>query len=417
MKRGYSAMRCGLIGEHLPHSFSPRIHALIADYSYTLTELRACELESFARKDELDAYNVTIPYKKAIMPYLDVISDEARAIGAVNTVVRRDGKLYGYNTDFFGFSYMLDASGVNVEGKKILILGKGGAAATVSAVLRGRGAAEIIMLGSRDNTAENIARHSDADVLVNTSPVGMYPNNLASPVDLSVFKSLAGVLDVIYNPARTALLIEAERLCIPCANGLSMLVAQAARAAELFTGEAVSEDEIAEVARKIERSTQNIILIGMPGCGKSTVAKIIAEKLDRPFIDADDAFAASFGRTPAEVIESEGEDAFRELEHAVALELGKQSGAVIACGGGIVTRNYNYAPLHQNGTIVLLRRALGELSRRGRPLSSGSLKALYDSRREAYEAFADVTADSTGVPEKTAELIITLTQADTESEV
>lgn len=416
MKRGYSAMRCGLIGEHLPHSFSPRIHALIADYSYTLTELDACELESFAHKNELDAYNVTIPYKKAIMPYLDVISDEARAIGAVNTVVRRGGRLYGYNTDFFGFSYMLDASGVNVNGKKVLILGKGGAAATVSAVLRKRGAAEIVMLGSRDNTAENIALHGDAAVLVNTSPVGMYPNNLVSPADLSAFKKLDGVLDVIYNPSLTALLMEAERLGIPYANGLSMLVAQAVKAAEIFTGESYDDREIASVTEKIEADTKNIILIGMPGCGKSTVAKIIAEKLSMPFFDADRVFADRFGKTPAEVIESEGEDAFRALEHTVAVELGKQSGTVIACGGGIVTREYNYAPLHQNGTIVLLRRPLDQLSKHGRPLSVGSLEALYKSRRQAYDAFADLMVDSTGVPENTAKLIIKLINERMESE-
>ena len=402
-----SHLKCGLIGEHLGHSFSPLIHASLSDYSYELLEIEPDKLCEFVSSKKFDAYNVTIPYKKTIMPYLDVISPEALAIGAVNTVVRRDGGLYGYNTDYFGFSYMLDASGINPSGKKVLVLGAGGAAATVCAALRDRGADEIVTLGSKQNTPENIKLHSDAEILVNATPVGTYPNNLMSPVSLEHFGSLCGVLDLIYNPARTALLMDAEAKAISHINGLPMLVAQAARASELFTGEKISHAFYEKIIKEIDAQTENIILIGMPGSGKSTAARIIAEKLNRPFLDSDKVFEEQFGKTPAEVIVSEGEEAFRAMESEVIKGLGKQSGTVIACGGGVVTKERNYAPLHQNGTIVFLERALENLSKRGRPISAScSIEELYNSRIDAYNAFADIKIDSTEIPDKTAELII-----------
>ena len=402
-----SNLKCGLIGEHLGHSFSPLIHACLADYSYTLTEISPEGLKGFVASRQLDAYNVTIPYKKAIMPYLDVISPEAIAIGAVNTVVQRDGKLYGYNTDYFGFCYMLDSSGIDPRGKKVLVLGAGGASATVCAAMKDRGASEIVTLDSKQNTPENIRLHSDAEIIVNATPVGTYPHNLVSPVSLEQFSRLCGVLDLIYNPARTALLLEAEKLGIPNINGLPMLVAQAVRASELFTGEKTADSVYREIIRKISDDTENIILIGMPGSGKTTAARIIAEKLSRPFLDSDEVFCEKFGRTPAEVITADGEDTFRQMESEVIAELGKQSGSVIACGGGVVTRERNYAPLHQNGVIVFLERALENLSKRGRPISeSTSVEELYNSRINAYNAFADLVVQSTEIPEKTADLII-----------
>ena len=403
----HSKMRCGLIGEHLRHSFSPLIHACLSDYSYRLTEVAPQDLEEFVSSHELDAYNVTIPYKKVIMPYLDVISPEALAIGAVNTVVCREQKLYGYNTDYFGFCYMLDCSGIEVAGKKILVLGTGGASATACAVLRDRGAKDIITLSSKDNTPDNIKLHADAEIVVNATPVGTYPNNLISPVDLDNFPKLCGVLDVIYNPARTALLLQAEKLGVPHINGLPMLVAQAVRAFELFTGACAERDACEKIIEKIRFDTENIILIGMPGSGKSTAARIIAEKLGRPFFDSYSVFCEKFGKTPAEVITSDGEEIFREMESEVILELGKKSGCVIACGGGVVTKERNYAPLHQNGIIVFLERALKNLSKRGRPISAScSPEELYNSRIDAYNAFADIKIDSTEIPDKTAELII-----------
>lgn len=408
MAEGYGNMRCGLIGEHLGHSFSAIIHKRIADYSYELIELESQEVEAFVKSRELDAYNVTIPYKKTVMPYLDRISPEALRIGAVNTVVRRaDGSLDGYNTDYFGFSEMLSALGVSVKGKKVLVLGSGGASATVRTVLSDRGAIPIVVGRRLENNYENLYIHSDAAVIVNTTPVGMYPNNGESPVSLADFPSCEAVLDVIYNPARTSLLLEAERLGIPHINGLRMLVAQAVRAFELFTGEAAEPSVIDRITAEISFETGNIIIVGMPGCGKSTVGERIADILGRPFFDADGEFSLMHGITPAEAIATCGEERFRELEHKTLCELCKRSGAVIATGGGAVTREYNYEPLHQNGTVVYLRRELSRLSSEGRPLSQRvGVEALYENRRALYESFADLTVDSTEEPQKTARLII-----------
>ena len=408
MIRNFAEMHCGLIGEKLSHSFSPQIHAELAGYSYELIELSHDEVGAFVRNNTLDAYNVTIPYKKTVMPFLDVISPEAEAIGAVNTVVReKDGKLHGHNTDYFGFCHMIEASKITVRGKKVLVLGRGGASATVCAVLRDMGVGELIILASADNTPENIARHSDAQIVVNTSPVGMYPNNLKSPVDLSFFKSCEGVLDLIYNPSKTQLLLDAEANNIPNINGLPMLAAQAVRAFELFTHTKASKSECERITLEIERQTKNIILIGMPGCGKTSVGKQLAKMLDRPFYDTDAVFTQNFEATPAEVILNEDEEKFRCMEHEVIKKLGKLSGAVISCGGGVVTRDCNYQPLHQNGTIIFLERELGKLSTDGRPLSQSlSVSTLYASRIDAYRRFADIAVKSTEVIMNTAELML-----------
>jgi len=400
MKQGYQNMKCGLLGEHLGHSFSPIIHKEIADYSYDLVELRPEEVGPYVLSDTLDAYNVTIPYKKTVMPFLDVISPEAQAIGAVNTVVRgKDGKRYGYNTDYFGFDYMIRSAGMEVKGKKAIVFGTGGASATVCAVLRDRGVRELVVIGIEDNTPENLARHADAEIIANATPVGMYPKNGVAPVDLSLFEHCSGVLDVIYNPAKTRLLLDAEARGIPFANGLSMLVAQAVKAFEFFTGD-VAEDGVSDaIVQTIARDTHNIILVGMPGCGKSTVGRLLADTLGRPFYDADDEFLAMHGRTPAEVISTEGEDRFRNMEHEVLCELGKRSGTVIATGGGAVTREYNYDPLHQNGVILFLDRDVDKLPTNGRPLSQAKSPAqLYAERIDAYRRFADYEIKSTENP-------------------
>ncbi len=360
------------------------------------------------RSNELDAFNVTIPYKKAVMPYLDVISPEAIAIGAVNTVVRgKDGRLYGYNTDYFGFSYTLDSSGIDVKDKRVIVFGAGGASATACAVLRDREVSELAVISSRDNTPKNLARYNDFQIIVNTSPVGMYPKNGKTPVDISAFPNCEAVVDVIYNPSLTCLLLDAEKKGIPHINGLPMLVSQAVRAFELFTGGKAEEDICESVISRIEADTKNIILIGMPGCGKSSVGRLLAQMLNRPFYDADDVFTETYRRTPAEVITREGEAVFRAMEHTVCEELGKLSVAVIACGGGVVTREQNYPALHQNGTIVFLQRELSRLSKKGRPISqSTSVEELYASREEAYRRFADITVQSTEVQKNTALLIL-----------
>ncbi len=400
-------MRCGLLGEHLGHSFSPQIHRELADYSYELFEVEPTGVEAFVNNGTLDAYNVTIPYKKTVMPFLDVISKEAQSIGSVNTVVRRDGKLYGYNTDYFGFDHMLTSSGIDPKGKKAIVFGTGGASVTVCAVLRDRGVSELCVIGIEDNTPENLAKHTDAQIIVNATPVGMYPRNLVSPVDISIFPNLCGVLDVVYNPARTALLLAAEERSIAYSGGLSMLVAQAVKAFEFFTGERAEDGITDKILQSVAAQTQNIILVGMPGCGKSTVGRLLAKRLGREFFDADDVFTKMFGTTPAQIITEKGEDEFRQKEGEVLRELGKKSGVVIACGGGAVTREFNYEPLHQNGVIVFIERELERLATGGRPLSQKTpVQALYEARIDKYHRFADIEVRSTEVPEKTVDAIL-----------
>ena len=410
MKTGYSHLKCGLIGEKLGHSFSLMIHEELADYPYELIELTPCEVGDFVRSSDLDAYNVTVPYKKTVMPFLDHISPEAKAIGAVNTIVRsKNGELYGYNTDHFGFSYMLDVSKISVKDKKVIVFGTGGASATVCTVLCERGVRALTVIGSKDNNDDGLKDHYDAEIIINTTPVGMYPKNGASPVDLSMFPLCEGVLDVIYNPAKTKLLLDAEKRGIPHINGLSMLVAQAVKAFEFFTGDTADYGVCDTIINLLEFNTKNIILIGMPGCGKSTVASLIAEKLSRHFYDTDKVFEETFGKTPADVIRADGEEAFRRMEHEVVEKLGKLSGAVIATGGGVVTRECNYDSLHQNGTLVFLERDLKKLPTKGRPLSvANSLESLYEARIDAYRRFADVTVKSTEIPNDTADLIISM---------
>lgn len=407
MKTGYESKKCGLIGEKLGHSFSTLIHNELADYSFVLREMAKEELGDFMRSDELDAFCVTIPYKKDVIPYLDHISDEALAIGAVNVVVRENnGKLYGYNTDYFGFDYMVSSSGTDVKGKKAIVFGTGGASLTVCTVLRDKGVRELAVIGIEDNTPENIAKHADAEIVVNATPVGMYPKNGFSPVELSCFPKCEAVLDVVYNPARTELILQAERRGIVAVGGLSMLVAQAAKGFEHFTGDAYEEGCIEKITALISQNTRNIILVGMPGCGKSTVGKQLATDLGRQFFDADDEFTAMHGITPAEAINTLGEEEFRLMENKTLRELGKKSSAVIATGGGAVTKEYNYAPLHQNGVIVFLERELSRLPTNGRPLSQkGSLEELYAKRKDFYLAFADLRVQSMEEPELTASAI------------
>ena len=403
MKNGYSQMKCGLLGEHLTHSFSPLIHKMLADYEYKIYDIAPDALEKFVKDSDVDAFNVTIPYKKAVMPFLDEISTEATAIGAVNVVVRKNGKLYGYNTDYFGFSYMLDSAKINVSGKKALLFGNGGAAATIKAVLADRGIGETVIIDKDDNTPENLMRHTDTCLVINASPVGMYPNNRKAVVDLSRFPKCEAVLDIVYNPARTELILQAEALGITAVGGLSMLVAQAARGFELFTSNTYEEGIIEAIINKICRDTQSIILVGMPSSGKSTIGSLLAEKLSRSFFDADTEFEKMHGITPAEAINTLGEPKFREMESATLAELGKISGAVIATGGGAVTREENYPSLHQNGIIVYLKRDLDKLSTEGRPLSQKKgLAELFEKRKAAYERFADITIENNGTPEETA---------------
>ena len=402
-------MRCGLLGKTLGHSYSPQIHAQLGDYSYELFEKQPEELENFLRHGEFDALNVTIPYKKAVLPYCAVLSDAVKAIGSANTLVRQpDGTLFADNTDAFGFSCIADECGVDIAGKKALVFGSGGASVTAQYVLKTRGAREVLVISrSGEHNYENLAEHADAEILVNTTPLGMYPNNGASPADLTRFPRCEAVLDVVYNPARTALLLQAEALGIPHAGGLLMLVAQAKRASELFTGSAIADTRIGEIYRALAVQMQNLVLVGMPGCGKSSIGTLLAKKLDRPFLDADAEIEKTAGMPIPEFFRLHGEDAFRDLESRVLAELGKRSGAVIATGGGAVLREENYAALHQNGTIVWLTRDLARLPIDGRPVSQAtSLDALFAARKARYERFADHTIDNNGALDDTVRAIL-----------
>ena len=402
-------MQCGLLGEKLGHSYSPQIHRELAGYDYALFEKAPEELESFIREGAWHGLNVTIPYKKTVIPLCDALSDTARTIGSVNTLLRReDGTIFGDNTDAFGFETLLRQTlPGSIAGKKALVLGTGGASVTVCAVLRAHGAAVVPISRTGENNYPNLDRHADAKILVNTTPLGMYPKNGVSPVELCSFPGLEAVLDVVYNPKRTALLLQAEARGIPCAGGLTMLVAQAKRASEIFQGRALPDSEIARVTRLLDASMQNIVLIGMPGCGKSTVGKLLADMLGRPCAEADREIERAAHMSIPRIFELEGEAGFRRRETAVLAELGKESGTVIATGGGCVTRAENYPLLHQNGRLVWLTRPVGELARKGRPLSENAdLGAMYARRAPLYEAFADLTVENTGTPEETARAVL-----------
>ena len=390
-------LRCGLLGRKLGHSYSPQIHRELSCYEYKLYEKEPEELEAFLKSGTFDGLNVTIPYKKTVMAYLDEISPEAAAIGSVNTIVNRGGKLTGYNTDAFGFSWLLQKSGVEAADKKALVFGSGGASVTVCHVLKSLGADPVVVSRTGENNYENLDRHLDAKLLINATPLGMYPNNGESPVDLTRFSALDGVLDVVYNPARTALMLQAEQLGIPHASGLSMLVAQAKKACEYFTGNPVPDAEIDRIERLLSRQMENIILIGMPGCGKSSVGKALAAALNRTFLDADEEIVRRAGCSIPEIFAAQAEAGFRRLESAVLADLGKQSGIVLATGGGCVTRPENYPSLHQNGCIVWLTRDLSLLPTDGRPVSQANpLEALWETRKALYEQFSDIKAANDG---------------------
>ena len=401
-------MRCGLLGRKLGHSYSPQLHGFFGRYAYELFEVEPEKLGEFLQQEDFHGLNVTIPYKKAVIPYCRELSPTARAIGSINTICRLpDGALYGENTDAAGFEGLLVRSGISPKGKKALVLGSGGASLTVCYVLGKLGAAEVVVISrSGENSYQNLDRHADAQLLVNTTPVGMYPNNGEAPVDLEAFPHCEGVVDLIYNPLRTKLLLEAEKRGIACMGGLFMLAEQARCAAEIFMGEAIPKETAQAATEKIREEKENLILVGMPGAGKSTVGRLLAEKLRRPFVDADQAAEEKLGMPVAAFLRQYGENAFRQAETAVLAQLGRQSGLVVATGGGCVTRAENYSHLRQNGVIVWLERNLADLPRAGRPLSENAdLEAMYAVRRPLYETFADFTVENE-VPAAAAEEIL-----------
>ena len=388
----------GLLGRTLGHSYSPEIHSLLGfagnkRYQYDLFEKEPEEISALLETENLRGLNVTIPYKKTILAFCDEMSSEVLRIGAANTIIKKDGKIKAYNTDIYGFRYMVYASGIRVGNKKVLVLGSGGASRAVICALEDLGAGEIVVI-SRDgeDNYQNISKHADADIIVNTTPVGMYPNNLESPVDLDVFSNLSGVLDIVYNPEITGLLLAAEEKGIPHLGGIYMLVAQAKATYELFTDKKIPEKAINEIVIALQNTQENIILIGMPGCGKTTIAKALSSAIGRNVIDTDEKIENRVNMSIPKIFKKYGEEYFRKLEHQVILEYGKLSGQILSLGGGAVLDPSNYAPLHQNGKIIFIHRDNLKLATNGRPLSKSpkALKEMQEIRYPLYHRFADI---------------------------
>ena len=400
-------MKCGLLGKKLGHSYSPQIHSYLAEYSYNLFEKQPDELEEFLKHGDFTGINVTMPYKKDVLPYLDQISPIAQKLGAVNTIVRRDGQLVGHNTDFNGFRSMLNKTNLNLSGKKVLVLGSGGASTTAESVLQELGAKVLVISRSGKNNYTNLSLHHDASLIVNATPVGMYPNVGTSLVDLSSFPKLEGVLDIVYNPAKTKLLLDAESLGLVAENGLWMLVAQAKESAEWFLNKKISDQIVEQIYNRLRLQMKNLILIGMPGSGKTTVGQLLAKKTGKKFIDSDAEIVLKAGMSIPEIFDRYGEEAFRQLETQVLAELGMQSGLVIATGGGCVTRSENYNHLHQNGQIIWLKRPLESLPTDGRPLSMKfRLDEMYHIREPLYTRFSDKIILNENTPEAAVSAIL-----------
>ena len=398
-------MKYGCIGERLGHSFSKEIHNLIADYDYELVEIEKDDLKDFMLKKDFEAINVTIPYKEAVIPYLDEIDEPAKKIGAVNTIVKRGEKLYGYNTDFSGMLSLIGRLGISVRGRKIAVLGSGGTSKTATAVLTHLGAREILTV-SRTTGPERIdyeelyTNHNDVEIIINTTPVGMYPKNSACPIMLDKFKCLIGVIDSIYNPIKTNLILSAEEMGIKALGGLYMLVIQAVYASELFCGIEYDENVIAErIYNRILKDKSNIVLAGMPSSGKSTVGAQLANELKREFVDTDILIEKRAGKRISNIFREDGEKTFRQIEAEVILDCSKGSGLVIATGGGAILNPKNVQALKQNGKIYFIDRPLDLLFPTDtRPLSCNkdALSALYNERYEVYKDTADVTIAASG---------------------
>ncbi len=401
-------MQCGLLGAKLGHSYSPQIHARLGSYSYSLFEKSPQELEGFLLHGDFNGLNVTIPYKKAVIPFCRSLSPRAQALGAVNTLVRQpDGSLIGHNTDYYGFEAMVKQSALAVSGKKALVLGSGGASNTAAAVLKDMGARVVVISRSGENNYTNLHLHEDAALLINATPVGMYPSNGVSPVDLERFPRLEGVLDLIYNPARTRLLLDAQSRGLVAVNGLKMLVAQAKESAEWFTGTPIEDSAIDRIYRELKNRMENTVLIGMPGSGKTTVGKALSRITGKEFVDSDAVLENQAGRSIPEILSADGEEVFRAMETRVLSELASRSGIILSTGGGCVTREENFPLLRQNGTVFWLQREIGKLPTQGRPLSqAGALSDMYARRQPLYRHFANRTVDNNGSLEDTVAQIL-----------
>lgn len=398
----------GVLGRVLGHSYTPTIYRELAGMDYRRFECEPEELGAFLASDEFEGVNVTIPYKQAVLPYLQEISPTAARMGNVNTITRlADGRLRGDNTDYYGFRMLAASLGADFAQKRALVLGHGGAGSTCALVLEDLGA-RVTFVGRtsrpRALTYEDVYDEAaDAQVIVNATPVGMWPKCPASAIDLSRFAQLEGVLDVVYNPARTGLIMQAEELGIPCASGLLMLVAQAAQAVERYTGTVIEPATQRQLTERLRASEMNVVLIGMPGSGKTRVGENLARMLGREHVDIDRELEARLSISCAQFIGENGEDAFRKQETAVLRDVCGRSGLVVSCGGGVVTREENYRLLHQNGIIAMIDRPLGELAHRNRPITArDGVQKLAQQRMPVYRAWADVVVKSTECAEHTA---------------
>lgn len=406
-------MEYGCIGKKLGHSFSKIIHNELCDYNYELKELSPDELEGFFTQKNFKAINVTIPYKTDVIPYLDEISQVARDIGAVNTIVNKNGRLYGYNTDFYGMRALLKKAGVDPAGKKCAVLGTGGTSKTANALLKSMGAREILTVSRSEKqgviTYDTLKeKHSDTEVIINTTPCGMFPDIDSVAVDISYFTKLCGVIDAVYNPLRSKLISKAIENGINAEGGLYMLVAQAVFAAEHFIDTTFDKSEIDRVFNKLFLQKQNIVLIGMPGCGKSTLGKKIAGYYNLEFVDSDSEIVKVAGPIP-EIFAKSGEDAFRDIESQVIRELSLKTGCVIAMGGGVIKRDKNIGYLKQNGCVIFIDRPFDALQTgHGRPLSPDveKLRALYTERMPIYNAVCDKKINADGTIEENVQRII-----------
>ena len=407
-------MKYGLIGEHLTHSYSCEIHAQIADYEYELHELAPSELGGFLTKREFNAINVTIPYKQDVIPYLDGISDTAKRIGAVNTIVNRGGKLYGDNTDFAGMLALAKHIGVDMKGKKVLILGTGGASKTGHALAEYMGAESVYYVSRSGKNGsityeQAVSEHSDAQVIINATPVGMFPKQGGRPIDISVFPKLEGVLDAIYNPLRTNLILDAQERGIPAEGGLYMLSAQAVHAAAVFQDIPLDESLVDKAFKSVKNDKQNIVLIGMPSSGKTTVGRILAEKCGKELANTDEYIVKKIGMPIADFFAKHGEAEFRKIEKETVAGLASTGGKIIATGGGAVLDAENVRALKQNGVLVFLdRRPENLIATDDRPLASrrSALEKLYAERYDIYCAAAEVHIDANTTPGAEADAIL-----------
>ncbi|MBR7132490.1 MAG: AAA family ATPase [Clostridia bacterium] len=397
-------MEYGCIGEKLSHSFSKIIHNELCDYSYELMEIPKAELDAFMKRADFKAINVTIPYKQSVIPYLCEIDEQAQKIGAVNTIVNKGGKLYGYNTDFLGLKALIEREKISLKNKKVLILGSGGTSKTAFSVAEALGASEIyrVSRGGGEgliNYTEAEEIHSDAQIIINTTPCGMYPNMGVAAVDIENFPKLSGVIDAVYNPLCSQLVVSAKKNGIPACGGLYMLVSQAVFAAEKFIEKAIPAEETERVYKKLLEEKQNLVLIGMPGCGKSTIGKALAHQLGKEFADSDEEIVKKAGISIPEIFARDGEKGFRQLESEVIAELSLRQSCVIATGGGAVLNGRNVELLKGNGKIVFIDRPVEQLvTTDDRPLSSNRemLEKRYNERYDIYCASADVRVDGAG---------------------